>query len=52
MTAVKVPVDARLAPLFALRDVMPVPPHDTEERDERRILHRHDLKEAVNDRGD
>jgi hypothetical protein len=47
MTALKAPVDPRLTPMFALRDLMRVPGHDQEEREERRILHRHLLKEAL-----
>jgi hypothetical protein len=47
MSILKPPVDPRLAPLFALRDVIPLPAHDTEERNERKILHR--VKEGVRD---
>lgn len=31
----------------ALRLVIPLPEHDAEERDERRLLRRHDVEEAV-----
>jgi hypothetical protein len=48
MTILRAPVDPRLAPLLALRELMPVPGHDNEERKERKLLHRHDLKEAIN----
>jgi hypothetical protein len=47
MTTLKTPVDPRLAPMFALRELMPLPAHDTEERTERKILRHADLKEAI-----
>ena len=41
------PSDPRLAPLLALRRVIPLVENDQTERDERRILRRSEIKDAV-----
>lgn len=44
---VRIPPDPRLAPLIALRRLMPLPGHDKADQEERHILRREELRQAV-----
>lgn len=47
---IDMPLDPRLNPLVALRRYLPVPQFDLEEREDRKLLRRITIREAV--RGD
>jgi hypothetical protein len=44
---VEAPRDPRFAPFERLRIIMALPPHDKEEKSEKHLLHRADLKMRV-----